>query len=1547
MTSSQSTKPETPLGNDSKLGSYTALRLEHASAEHIHLTTRRCFIGPIPEGWLKSHRKSWYSRYLLSDYSSRAVTFSAKPGISHQRQITGLDGPSASATFSRSFPQPEDFDAEPDDEDANSNEDRHQAAEYEEARDGMSRLEAQSTAAETGHGSPEVHSPIEEPHTPMKRQPTFKDRLDPNRSEVKPSTSSFVTAPTWPQRAFMSTIPSLSPFKSPPTASFVTAKEDQTPRKTTGEVTKVEVNEPTKSFDSTQPQPGSSPDTPGSVAFPRSSYGDRINQATNPNSTDALIPHGPFGTPDDISPIIGAKDSSQSHGAGRELGQQATAGGMVRFNLANQAERKDSLTGFDSRKLDPRKAWKRLRKDQSRPGEIVKMEKMLVRVDSTMQELPLDYDENDSLKTSARTVEKWREFVVVCRESTTDDAEFSIQLYKTRVIPSKEETHVQKHSTHEIPLARKTTHVNLYSSLDKTVVIWVPWKAGTMIYILRTHSAASAVEWYTFIRRSLGEPRVTSLQVNVPDLSVTLQLDNPFSELEASISAAQANKVDEAAMNKTMEAEKAAASIIIQRSLKMLENNPEWSNVLEAWLAKEKIGLAWKRYDRLEWVHGANEQKMYGTLAMQRTHELELRPKDHYLTSIKPKGEEAMNEPAPVEGFLVRLTSQKGSVRRLGKMYFKRLYFTTHNQFLCYCRPAKALPPPPPKLSLSGNAKVPSADEIVQNTPLIYAVNPYPTKHGEIEWLHQGTAAIKKRHDEDACKEAERNTNTMLQAEGYINLSHVVRVQNAQRGNSVADENVGQGQDVDFHEEVEDTRHDDGKTDHFDDNRTFELVMKNKLVIRLQAYNETTKKEWINRLRKLLRALNLKQLDVDEESEAYIGQFGSKWEVTRSVASPKLFNMCGVSCCRAITMAGILYRKPKRHATFQRCGLILCHGQLLVFHGTLRERTGKEVRHIQHEKQAAIDLKNCYIYSGLVTEGDLLYQNQTFDSNHPGHHALPRVYLEDGWTSTDEDTMTTFVIWQPQSRSLFKANEQQESGKTRQRLRLVAIQLIALDPDMAEGDVFLRGGVRRFGDDDVAFECYDALDGEPFGNGDMDGPVTLMMQNTLLVKKDQAGNQDAKKKRMLKVVRASARKRGVIVRDGLPAEEQAHDAAKLPWHGGTPVNEPMVRGFVHKVFALKVHLGIRYEEELDECEATVEANGEEEEEEEKESGELKLDDIDDDEDFAHGYQCLGVEEKGWNEDYTDYNIIKDVIITSSLRTYSWGPGDVILGTRLQCETDSKMMEMTSRRWRCFWCQFETNVPVKLLHGPWNEDQLSFLQVLIEGGAYLDPENNTHKEVASSRLTEAVKKDDYRAIDLLSTGAMESQYSQYDEKNYFEPSFRKARFIMDAWDDSRDWIRGSMKRRTLGLKPNTEHLKLAVIERGCRRHIVKRLLWAESSDIDRADPAVMDWVGKKKEQGDRTGQWLLNQLTKSGDKDREEKEIIEQYKELSSSYDFKVSARGSSDGIGSDDQNGDGDDNSLQYDSERNFSSPSVSHARSPSGQADISTDEEESENDTQ
>lgn len=628
------------------------------------------------------------------------------------------------------------------------------------------------------------------------------------------------------------------------------------------------------------------------------------------DSTASLIPYG--------QKI--AIDTQLFAGATSVLPPVPVSPGMVRFNIPTDGADERAHTKSESAQPVNRRSWRQLRRGRKHPGEIVKMEKMLVRVDSTMQQLPIDYNENDSLKTESRVIDKWREFVVVCRESTEDDSDFSIQMYKSRVIPAIEKTRLSKRAAHEIALIPKSTRVNLYSSLDKTLVIWVPWKVGTRIYILRTRSAANAVEWYTFLRTSLGWKRPSNLQVYVPDLNVMLQLEDPFGEFEATRAAAE---TDEMAIGKSLDVERAAANTIIKRCMKMLEDSPQWESVLDAWLKNERMGLAWKRYDRLEWVYGANEQRMYGSIAMQKSYDLELRPKYHYPTTVKSENGASEEEPPPVEGFLIRLTSQKGRFKRLGKMFFKRLYFSTHNQFLCYCRPAKALPPPPPKLTIGRDSKIPSARHIINHTPLIYAIDPYPTSHGEVSWLEHGNVSTRQKHDEEAFIEAERKDNTLLQADGYINLSHVMRVRNVRRGSSPADVNLDQGPDVDFHESVSDTPRDDGKTDQFDDDRTFELVMKNSLIIRLQAYNDETKKEWMTSLEKLvhywkarladdmnalkmIRQLNLQTLGIDEEMESELGQFAEKWEVTRAEASPQLFNMCGISCCRAITVCASL-----------------------------------------------------------------------------------------------------------------------------------------------------------------------------------------------------------------------------------------------------------------------------------------------------------------------------------------------------------------------------------------------------------------------------------------------------------------------------------------------------------------------------------------------------------------------------------------------------------------------------------------------------------------
>ena len=117
-------------------------------------------------------------------------------------------------------------------------------------------------------------------------------------------------------------------------------------------------------------------------------------------------------------------------------------------------------------------------------------------------------------------------------------------------------------------------------------------------------------------------------------------------------------------------------------------------------------------------------------------------------------------------------------------------------------------------------------------------MNPYPIKNGEIEWLAAGNRGLPEdinHHDQDARDEAERKTDLLVKCDGYINLCNVTKIRNVQRGATAVDENIESGSDVDFDREVADTMQDDGVTKEFDDERTFELVLKNGLLIRLQV----------------------------------------------------------------------------------------------------------------------------------------------------------------------------------------------------------------------------------------------------------------------------------------------------------------------------------------------------------------------------------------------------------------------------------------------------------------------------------------------------------------------------------------------------------------------------------------------------------------------------------------------------------------------------------------------------------------------------------------
>jgi len=402
---------------------------------------------------------------------------------------------------------------------------------------------------------------------------------------------------------------------------------------------------------------------------------------------------------------------------------------------------------------------------------------------------------------------------------------------------------MNKRAAYEIPLGRKVARVNLYSSLDKSVVVWTPYSRGTRIFIMQARTASNAVEWYTFMRNILGWRRAAELEINVPDLKIHLRIQNPFRKLEASQSIAANEEPENAqdAVIQTMKEEQVVTQNIIRRCVEMLHDTDEWRSVLETWLKSQRIGLAWKRYDRLEWVHGANERRMYGTVGMLRSHDLELRPKTHYpTTAVTRKKQKTLTEPKPVEGFLIRLTSQRGTTRRLGLLYHKQLYFSTHDNYLIFSRPAKAIPPPPPNFPDSDDATVPEATVIAQKLPDTWVVDPYPLANDEIEWLSAGgldTPEAKKVRDTLAKEEADRKAQNLLHCDGYINLCNVAKVRKARKGAIPAvDDNIDSGSDVDFDEDVDDeTTRDDGVTSDFDVERSLEIIMNNGLIMRLQV----------------------------------------------------------------------------------------------------------------------------------------------------------------------------------------------------------------------------------------------------------------------------------------------------------------------------------------------------------------------------------------------------------------------------------------------------------------------------------------------------------------------------------------------------------------------------------------------------------------------------------------------------------------------------------------------------------------------------------------
>lgn len=106
---------------------------------------------------------------------------------------------------------------------------------------------------------------------------------------------------------------------------------------------------------------------------------------------------------------------------------------LVKFDIPEDSKRAKVHLQAKRAQMTIQRTPSKLRRRKIKDGLVVKMERMLVRVDAATGAIPDDFDENVNQRVVSRVKDKWREYMIVCRHSHSGEADFVLQLYKTRV----------------------------------------------------------------------------------------------------------------------------------------------------------------------------------------------------------------------------------------------------------------------------------------------------------------------------------------------------------------------------------------------------------------------------------------------------------------------------------------------------------------------------------------------------------------------------------------------------------------------------------------------------------------------------------------------------------------------------------------------------------------------------------------------------------------------------------------------------------------------------------------------------------------------------------------------------------------------------------------------------------------------------------------------------------------------------------------------------------------------------------------------------------
>ncbi|CAI2183773.1 16620_t:CDS:2 [Funneliformis geosporum] len=588
------------------------------------------------------------------------------------------------------------------------------------------------------------------------------------------------------------------------------------------------------------------------------------------------------------------------------------------------------------------------------PNTIIRQDQMLVRIGyEEFKEHPLLYKKRSFIHDFFQ-ISKWKEFMVKLKPGV-------IELYKNedKILES-------------IPFTSKTKF-SLFSSSDYTILLSQPMKHYVKNFIFNPKTISLCVQWYQALydqlSESINKPIPPLLGVTIPDLDVKLQI--PIYQ----------NDDDENFSLSSMNAEK-VMNIVLNELNYLTEQN----DVLDKWKKSKELRLCWKRFERLEWI---DEKDVLNDLLkspqfIEQTHQLQLRPIEHYPTSVKFKDGTILTEPPSIEGYLIKITNDRGQTIKS-----KRLYFASQNNYLFFMNQFNASPPPPPNVSTmtaidtSDNNGIQLCDN-TQHYPLIYEISPSMNS------------------------DMNRRVNQILCAKGFIDLTEIVEIKYLEEGLEADEVNEGEGS-------------------------PFQLIKKNGKIITLKSYSRQTREEWINHLNELIKYWKARvsrdvriRVEIIKTNQSKYHDTADEelyhWRNSRSYANPILWNWCVLDRCRGIIKAGWLYNKTHIVQQFDLHHHVLTHGYLIYFNRNTRSTLSRYTsKRSYHKHKGCINLRDCYVYSGEITE------HEYYDSNRSQERSIAKSYNNgqfakiygDGMVSYDNYKDTSFVIWKSKRKYYF------------------------------------------------------------------------------------------------------------------------------------------------------------------------------------------------------------------------------------------------------------------------------------------------------------------------------------------------------------------------------------------------------------------------------------------------------------------------------------------------------------------------------------------------